>query len=390
MIASCFAKEPAVLILPTAVAVYIVTNSAALKGWSRARVLAYAGASLLFVPLYFIVFPYALSRRSAPTGPEVTLLDAVMSRSAFYGMWLTSGLSGLLLLAPAIYYIVTRILSRKGRTSYSFPVAAVLAAFISLVILKGHLIPIQILTFVLAGALFVGGLLLPRRFYFLLPWVFIPFGAMLLFEQAYRFYLSEIAMGMCAMVAIMLELFFQDMAAWWSARITRPAVTYVAIALAIIVALGAGAAKAKKKVNVLKDRSRFSMSPKYLAPYIKQLPRSSLLLVLDYEDIGLSSARTLQELPDEQKVRVQKMLQVPDVISYLGCLGRDDVEIAYWRDYRTKPAKFRRHDRVFVWLMTENERRVFAGQGIPSGKVASVGRDFAKMDLLELRARGKS
>jgi hypothetical protein len=373
LILSFFDKEPMLIIAPFAVATYILTQGSARLGLSRSRSILYAAIALLSSPVFLAFFPYALQ---TPGNTGIVQAGSTVTRLMFYSKQLSSGVTGILLLTPAFYYILRLAQGKRGPSR--FAITLVVSVIAALAISKGQLYPLGPLV------LFGAGLLAARQHYLFLPWAFLPFLALLKFPGMFRTYLYELSFALTALAALQARVLLQDLAEWWMQRVKLPVVTYAALSLAVIAVLSGAAVKGLSQAPLLQRRSDITMAVKDVTPRLKSLPRNSTLVVMDYNSLGRSPQSAA--LSEEEKLQVQgPMIPYYNARAWMRVISRSDVKVAQFREYQEDPTRLRRSSGVFLWLMTPADHEFASNMSLTAVPYASFRHGTARMDILKLR-----
>ncbi|MDO8682217.1 MAG: hypothetical protein Q7N50_01875 [Armatimonadota bacterium] len=377
MIGAFLSHEPSVVILPPAISVFIACEAHS-RAWGWKRSVVYSLLPLLAIPLYFLVFPFATQRHDAMNTPIAIIMRGAIERFTFYSKFLASGASGLILVTPTSYYLVSKGLRAKLFPGLGFLAVFSIAVIITLAVISAHLYVLGAFIILLAG------ILLPGSCRLLAPWAIIPLFGLCFFEAMFRNYLFEISFALSASAAIAMSILLRDLTLWWKEHIKKPIITYAVVAFALLAVVGAGSIKAKKQAALLKLRSDVTMSLESITSHIKRLPANSALVVVDYESMGWKW-EDVSRLPDAQKIRTQgAMLPSHHAVEWTQVIGRNDIHVVALSEYRSHPIRYRSGSRVFLWLMTAKDHEYIAGLKLPSRRYASVRRGQARMDLLEL------
>ena len=158
----------------------------------------------------------------------------------------------------------------------------------------------------------------------------------------------------------------------------------IAVGLLIACAGGAGFVQSKSLLSLVKIRSDNSMCLESLSPYLRRLPSKATLLVIDYKDIGLNILDVMR-LPDSEKALTQRpMLPIHHAAAWIKVLGREDINVEPFTQYRDNPAWRKQHSTVFVWLMNSADLKYINRLNLHSSTLAFVQRGAGEMRLMEL------
>ena len=379
MLLSFLSKEPVVVILPTTISAFILTNGD--KGhksppWRRAL---YAAAPLLAALAYLALFPAIIHRQASADSAGQWTAAAIGDRLFYYSGYLSSGLS-LLLVIPAVYIILKR-LSTSLRIRAGCPVLVILSFVIAMSIAKLHWYPFALVTILIAG------LLLPKRFWFLLVWVFVPFAGLCVFLDVIRSYLYELAFGLSILSAVFANEMAGDFLEFWRARIKWPVVTYATVAVLIVTTSVLALPQVRKQTELMKLRSAVTMNSKYIMPYVKSLPHGSVLIMIDYPSMGIDFRRDMIKWNDREKLLLQSPLNCQGTLAlgrWLKFIGRPDLVLIDYRTYSGDRDHYGSLGRVFVWSMTPRDRAFVRDVGLTGRVYAEVGAGDARMALIQL------
>lgn len=377
--ASFLEKEPTLIIVPFAAATYIWTCGSERYGLTSSRRVLYAAIALLSAPVFLAIFPYALQTNAGSMHSGAAA--GIVTRLQFFSKQLASGTTGLILLIPALYYSTQAAMGRQG--ARRFPVCLAIALVASLFILKAHLYPLGIL------ALAVAALLLPRRYYIFVPWAFLPFLGLLAFPGMFRTYLYELSFALAALAALETRVLLADLKEWWNQRVKNPAITCTAVSLVAVAALSLASIKAGSQGPLLRRRSDSTMAVKEITPQLKRLPANSTLVVVDYNSLDWNGAKAAT-VSEEDKLLVQgPMLPYYNAQGWMKAIGRNDVRVIQFEEFRRRPGTVLRAGETFLWLMTPTDHKLASSLGINGPAYASARRGTVQMDLIRLTQGGK-
>jgi hypothetical protein len=378
MFASFLAKEAVILILPVTIATFIATQGRDNLKWNKPKTAMYSLLALLSGPLYLMAFPFVTQRMPTANASLGATAGKAVERIAFYGHFTTDGITGVILLTPAIYIIIRRFLTNKSGIDKYFALALVVSVSGAVLIAGAHWYPAGIIV------LLVGALAMPRRYYFLGAWIFVPFLALCFFRDQVRTYLYELSLGATLLTAIQMSMLAGDLRDWWIARVTRPVITYAVMAVVLLSVFGCGVVKAKGQLAFLRDRSDVVMSLKDLTPSLRRLPAHSTVVVVDYASEGISDTE-LRLFREARKIRTQaSMLPSRHADNWTKIIGRGDLRVINFRDYIREPRRYLTDSKVFLWLMTAEDHKFAATLKLDTRDFALVRRGSGKASLLQL------
>lgn len=382
------AKEPAMIIGPTAISVYLATNGVSRFLWGPRKTASLSILVLLTGPAYVAAFPYGFRRFAAGNASTSAAIGDLLTKFHFYGGILTSGLTGLALLLPAMCYLAMRLVPAKnGKVSGMFPYAMAASGVMVLAIMKLHWSALGIVI------LFAGALAIPRDRYFLLPWAFLPLAALCSVALMVRTYLYESSFALAMLAAIQAQAVASQLIGWWNDQIRIRALSYMVVALLVLCGSGLLTVKLGKQAKLLRLRSDSSMLVSKITPVLCSLPAGSILVTIDYESLGYSDIlghsdvlkhSEVMRLPDEQKVLLQTPMQYPHSIYWLKVIGKTDTTMVEFRNYQKNPDEYHRHSPVFLWLQTKADHDFLAKQNLITRPFGSATQGEAKSEILEL------
>lgn len=379
MLLSFLSKEPAVVILPTVVSAFVLTNGKDIYRWGRGKTLIYGMLPLFAVFAYLALFPAILHRQASADSSGRWVLSAINERLFYYSGYLTSKLA-LLLVIPAIYIILKRLLKDRGTVNV-FPLMAIAAAALALGIAKLHLHPLGVIAMLVAGGL------LPKRLWFLLVWIFVPFVGLCVFLDVIRSYLYEIVFGLSILSAIFANEMLHDFLGFWRARVTSRTVNYGAALLLVCAVCVVAAPQLKKQAQLMKLRSDITMNSKYIMPYVKQLPRGAVLVMIDYPSLGIDFRHDMTSWTDREKLLLQSPLNCQGTLAlgrWLKFIGRPDLTLIDYRTYSQNLGSIKSQGGIYAWTMTPLDRAFVRKVGLAGKVYAEVGQGDVKMSLLQI------
>ena len=355
-------RDPARIILPTTLAAFMFFEGHFSLRWSWLRTILTTSIPLLLGVIYVLFFHnYGMSsgEQDPGFGP---FLAAMLVRLGFYGKLLSGGITGLALVLPAAHVALKRVFP----TRMALSLAAILALTVAL--MHWHYVGLLLLL--------VGGLCLPVRVWFFLPWVFVPLAGLLLIHNVIPTYMFELTFGAAALAGMQWAIVVEDLRSdSCLLRIPRT-VALSGMVLLLLAGLGAGSVKISRLAKLLRLRSDMTMLLKQATPALRNLPEGSTLAIVNYEDMGIRFIEDMIHWSEEEKILTQSPL-VPKkwATSWLRVIGRPDVAIADWG---SQPQD------AYLLLFTAKERAFFAKQNLPSETMAQASRGQASMVLLRL------
>lgn len=362
MVLALYTREPSRVILPTAGALLLAFNARELRGWSRGKALGIAAVPVILAAIYVLGFHRYGTTAPDPAAGAEPLLTGMRTRLLFYGRLLTSGSAGAALMLPAAYVLCRKLLPR-------WPALAA-AAGLALAVAARHW------TYAGLALLLAGGLCLPVRCWFFIPWTFVPLGGLLFIRDIIPTYAFELSYGAAALAGMQAAILLKDLQSGWPANRTVRTVLRTAGVLALAGALGAGGLKLRQMTRLLRLRSDMTMLLKEATPGLRRLPPDATLAVIDYRDMGIDFIADMIHWSQREKILTQSPI-VPAkwAGSWLRVIGRGDVRVAGW-DARPPDA--------FLLLMTRKERAFFLEQGLPHTVLARMERGKAAAWLVRL------
>lgn len=378
MLASFLIWEPLALILPTTVAVFIATRAGSL-GWGLGKTALASAAALVVGPAYWIGVPFGRQRMESSGASLIPSAADVASRFSYYMGHLFSGITGMVLLVPAVYCILSLLLVRtRLRAGVRVPVSLVAAVVVSVVVVKMHLLALGM---VLALA---AGLVLPRVTWMLLPMVGVPIAGLLAFAEPSRTYLFLPSYAMAALAGMQMDGLWTDACDWWTARVTRPAMTYAFILLALVLAAVPVSHKVQSQVALLRLRSNITQNVRWMTPHLKRLPRGASVVVVDYASMGFRFGQAMLRWTDREKLLYQAPVDSTKAQFWFSDIGRHDLRKVLYRDYAKTPRQYHEPGPVYIWLQTPKDHEFFAKQALASETVARVQHGDTSSTLLLL------
>jgi hypothetical protein len=378
MAASVLFWEPLAIISSAASAAFIAARAKSI-GWTVRKAAAVSIAVAAVGPAYWLLQPYSKQRVAASGATEVTFAD-VASRFTYYIDYLTSGMTGLILVTPAAYLIVSRLFVRGKRESgLGIPLSLAAAVLVSAAIAKLDL------SFIGLALIVAAALLLPRIAYMLLAVALIPIGGLVLFPEVSRTYLFSPAYALSGLAAIQLSGMWVDVRDWWTARITRPAVTFAVVAIAFGLALAPIAHKMKDQVGLLRLRSDVTQNVKAMTPHLKGLPKGASVVIVDYASMGVQFGRRMLTWTDREKLLYQAPVDSTKGQFWFNDIGRPDLKKVTYQEFARDSKAYLAKASVYVWLETAKDHEFFASRKLKTVQVAELKRGEATMSLLRLR-----
>ena len=382
MSTSLLAKETVIVILPVTLSVFLVTAGRAVQKWRPMKTAIYALLPLLAVPIYFAALPAVAHRRVGTTLSDISVLIEIWNRLQYYGQSISSG-SGILLIVPAVYYILRSSFKRQNNNGRVFPLTFLASVVLSLLLGSADLWLIALL--VLLGA----GLRLPRRMWFLVAWGFFPLFGLCLFEQVVRTYLYETSFGLSALAAVLASYMLRDTVSYWRERVSRALVTYGALAVIVLVVVGLGTIKFQRRCELLRIRSEVTMNTRRIMPYLKRIESGSVLVVVDYESMGVVVSKQALHWTDREKLLHLNPVTFMGTEGVRRCLSvhdRPDVQVVDFATFRKNGPQPGASNKVYLWVTTWKEHEFVTSQNLHGRIYASVGHGLTRMYLLQLNA----
>jgi len=363
------------------VALLFVTYGIRDLKWSRGKAwLCALVAGLLGLGYFAIIARFLIGAIAGKPGTShAQLLPLVMERLAFMGYHLSSGVCGLLLVVPAAYYALSRLLQPRLGREWGFVASMVLSFAILVGIQKTGLHGAAVLV------LLIGGLALPSRFYFLLPLAFLPIAGLTLYSALVRTYLFWPAFPLAIMAAAQWSELCRPLVYWWLHRIRSRA---LGLAFLALILLGGGTLIARKvsgQIPVLRMRSDITMSLKDTRQLLRRLPRGAQVIVVGYESLGVNFKEDVRNWSDYEKVLYQPPLGVLEVPLWCRVIGRPDLRVVSFADYRARSGKFVPGRPAYVFLMSPKDSEFFDAQRIPTETVGEVVRGRSRMRVLMVK-----
>ena len=152
---------------------------------------------MILAAIYVLGFHRYGTTAPDPAAGAESLLDGMQTRLLFYGRLLTSGSAGAALLLPAAYVLCRKLLPR-------WPALAA-AAGLALAVAARHW------TYAGLALLLAGGLCLPVRCWFFIPWTFIPLGGLLFIRDIIPTYAFELSYGAAALAGMQAAILLKDL-----------------------------------------------------------------------------------------------------------------------------------------------------------------------------------
>lgn len=365
---AALAKEPAALIVPLVLAAYLWTADRAALPRFRRSVLITA-ALLAGGVLWLALNPYVQARQVVDLSLGATkLFNYTAMRWRFYAAYLTPGLGVLFFFAS--YYLAGVSLSagRDTRRSKGFYWSLAAAAIMALAL---RFFP----SWALWGFFAALAVMLCRRHRAVAGavWFGVPFFGLITIGFMVRTYLLEISFGAALVIGVALADVL-DRLEWRrvirESRAVKAAAVLGAIVLLLVAAFGAPKVKGKLgALQVVSDaRHNFRAAVDHLAANAEL--ENADLVVVDYDDMGLSYTRDILRLPDRRKAHRQKTMTSEDLQNFLMVRGLPAVRVRNlaWLKKQASPTG------AVIFAMNRAEREFLESQNWPLQPVFAVSR----------------
>jgi hypothetical protein len=349
------AKEPSALIVPLVLAGYLLVQ------WRRGdlprfRRSAFIAGAMLGAGLLWVMFnPYVHGRQTLAGAPGVESSFAyAAARWRFYAGYL-GGRAGVLLWAATFYLALRRLLplSRLGGL-WKFCLPLVGGAALALVLRPAPAVALAVLLAAFVPLLLRRDPAVPG-----IVWFGVPLLGLMTVSFVVRTYLLEASFGAALIMGVALAEWGERLR--WRRWALPPSVKAAAAALAAgatVLAAVFFAPRAAGKLGVLRVVSDTRQNFREVVEYLRENSdeRSVNLVVVDYEDMGLSYDRDILPLADGPKAHRQKTMTGDELQRFLRVAGRENIRVRNCGWLRENP----RAENVLVFIMNGSERKFLA------------------------------
>lgn len=319
-------KEPAIIIVPAVAAFYLLSEWGALPVRRRKQSAGVIGGLLVLGLTWGLSHPTLQHRQGIDSSLGISgMITFLSQRWSFYSDYLVSEL-GILIWISAFYLALRYLLGRVNRSATkSFYVPLTLSILTSLVVR-----PFPDAALLLLVVAFIPVIAKRARESVAIVWFTVPLLGVMTISYMVRTYLVEASFGIAILMGAALDDILSNIVVEWR-RIPSKSLKNLLAISSVIGVLGFGAVgfapRVRPKLDALYVVSASRQNLEAMVEYVgaNLNDPGTHLVVIDYEDMGLSHVDDILPLSDLEKAHRQKTMDSGEIQRLLRVVDRQNV-----------------------------------------------------------------